>query len=128
MSRFGVTPTAEARLLARMQVCGLREEDIEESFVRSRGAGGQNVNRVATCVRLRHVPSGLEVKMQQARSQSLNRYYARRRICELLEARLLGSSSPSALARARVRKQKVRRSRRARVRRVSLAANGVKAP
>ena len=75
----------------------LREEDLEEHFVSSGGPGGQKVNRSATCVCLRHVPAGVEVKMQKARSQSLNRFYARRRLCELIEARTLGQQSPEAL-------------------------------
>lgn len=112
MIRFGVTPKKEAELHARMEACGLREEDIEERFVRSGGPGGQKVNRSATCVYLKHVPTALEVKMQKARSQSLNRFYARRRLCELLEAASLGQQSPEALKRDRVRKQKQRRKRR----------------
>lgn len=116
MSRFGVTPAKVAELLARMAASGLREADLEERFVTSGGPGGQKVNRTATCVLLRHLPTGLEVKMQQARSQGLNRFYARRRLCELLEAQRLGAESPAARAAARIRKQKARRRRRARSR------------
>ena len=114
MIRFGVTPQKEAELQARMEACGLREEDLEEGFVRSGGPGGQKVNRSATCVYLKHVPTALDVKMQKARSQALNRFYARRRLCELIEAATLGEQSPEALARERVRKQKQRRKRRGR--------------
>jgi protein subunit release factor B len=113
MPRFGVTPTKETELLARMESCGLREADLEERFVSSGGPGGQKVNRSATCVYLRHVPTGLEVKMQKARSQALNRFFARRRLCELLEARLLGEKSPEAQRREKLHKQKARRRRRA---------------
>ena len=116
MPRFGVTPAKETELLARMESCGLREADLEERFVSSGGPGGQKVNRSATCVYLRHIPTGLEVKMQQARSQALNRFFARRRLCELLEARLLGENSPEARRRKKLRKQKQRRRRRTRVR------------
>lgn len=116
MSRFGVTPAKEAELLARMAASGLREADLEERFVSSGGPGGQKVNRTATCVLLRHLPTGLEVKMQQARSQGLNRFLARRRLCELIEAQRLGAESPAARAAARIRKQKARRRRRARSR------------
>jgi protein subunit release factor B len=77
VSRFGVTPEKEAQLLARMEACGLREADCEETFTCSGGPGGQKVNRTATCVHLKHLPSGLEVKMQQERSQGLNRFFAR---------------------------------------------------
>lgn len=114
MAKFGVTPAKEQELLARMAACRLREEDLEESFIRSGGPGGQKVNRSATCVYLKHRPTGLEVKMQDSRAQSLNRFYARRRLCELLEERLLGNESPLAREQARLRKQKKRRKRRAR--------------
>lgn len=113
MPSFGVTPAKEAELLRRMEACGLREADLEERFVTSGGPGGQKVNRSATCVQLRHAPSGLEVKMQEARSQGLNRFYARRRLCELVENQRLGTQSPEALERDRIRKQKARRRRRA---------------
>jgi len=114
MVRFGVTPRKETELRERMDACGLREEDLDESFVTSGGPGGQKVNRSATCVRLVHRPTGIEVKMQQARSQSLNRFYARRRLCELIEMRRSGESSPVSKEQARIRKQKQRRRRRAR--------------
>lgn len=113
VSRFGVTQAKAQELADRMEACGLLERDIEEHFVRAGGPGGQHVNRTASCVYVRHRPTGLEVKMQQARSQGLNRFYARRRLCELLEERLLGKASPGELKRAKLRKQKARRQRRA---------------
>ncbi|MFA6244962.1 MAG: peptide chain release factor-like protein [Candidatus Hydrogenedentales bacterium] len=112
MPRFGVTAQKEAELERRMEACGIREAELEESFVRSGGAGGQHVNKTATCVVLRHRATGLEVKMQKARSQSLNRFYARRRLCELMEAKTLGAESPQAREAARIRKQKDRRRRK----------------
>ncbi|NIA12961.1 MAG: peptide chain release factor-like protein [Nitrospiraceae bacterium] len=112
MPSFGVTPQKEAELRARMERCGVREEDLDERFVRSGGPGGQKVNRSATCVQLKHAPTGLEVKMQKARSQGLNRFYARRRLCELIEAQTLGEASPEAKRREKIRKQKARRRRR----------------
>jgi protein subunit release factor B len=112
MPKFGVRPEKEAELSRRMQACGVAEADLEESFVTSGGPGGQKVNRSATCVQLKHPPSGLEVKMQQSRSQGLNRYYARKRLCELLEAKQLGADSPEAKKQERIRKQKARRKRR----------------
>ncbi|MBI5091786.1 MAG: peptide chain release factor-like protein [Candidatus Hydrogenedentes bacterium] len=115
MSRFGVTQQKEEELLSRMTACRLSESDLDESFVRSGGPGGQKVNKSATCVYLKHRPTGLEVKMQQARSQALNRFYARRRMCELLEASLLGDDSPEAQRRAKARRQKDRRRRRAKL-------------
>ncbi|HQK77190.1 MAG TPA: peptide chain release factor-like protein, partial [Candidatus Hydrogenedentes bacterium] len=70
--------------------------------------------RSATCVQLTHRPTGLEVKMQKARSQALNRFYARRRLCELIEAREMGEESPQAKRVAKLRKQKARRRRKTR--------------
>ena len=92
----------------------MAEGDLAESFVRGSGPGGQKINKTSVCVRLVHRPTGLEVKMQKARSQQLNRFYARRRMCELLEARQLGEESPAAMKAAKIRKQKQHRKRRAR--------------
>ena len=112
MPRFGVTPQKEAELLRQMEACGIREEDLDESFVRGSGSGGQKINKTSSCVQLSHRPSGLEVKVQEARSQSLNRFFARRRLCELMEERTLGKKSPEALRQEKIRKQKKRRKRR----------------
>jgi protein subunit release factor B len=111
---FGVTQKKQVELEARMAGLGLREEDLEEKFIRSSGPGGQRVNKTASCVYLRHRPTGLEVKMQQERQQRLNRYYARQRLCELLEEKTLGVKSPTALKAEKIRKQKQRRKRRRR--------------
>jgi len=109
---FGVTPKKQAELEARMAALGLREQDLEEKFIHSSGPGGQRVNKTSSCVYLRHVPTGLEVKMQRERQQRLNRYYARRRLCELLEEKTLGRQSPAARKADKIRKQKQRRRRR----------------
>jgi protein subunit release factor B len=109
---FGVTPKKQAELEARMAALGLHEADLQEKFIHSSGPGGQRVNKTASCVYLKHLPTGLEVKMQQERQQRLNRYYARKRMCELLEQRTLGAKSSAALKAERIRKQKQRRRRR----------------
>lgn len=114
MPRFGVRPEKEQELVARMERCGLCENDLEESFIQGGGPGGQKVNKSASCVLLKHIPSGLAVKVQAARSQALNRFYARRRLCALLERRVLGEASAESLRRAHIRKQKERRKRRSR--------------
>ena len=90
MIDFGVTERKAVELEQRMNKCKLYEKDIEEKFVRSSGPGGQKVNKSSTCVYLTHGPSGLAVKMQKSRTQKLNRYYARKRLCEILENKLLG--------------------------------------
>jgi protein subunit release factor B len=112
MIDFGVTQRKAAELEQRMQKCSLFEKDLEEKFVRSGGSGGQKVNKTSTCVYLKHVPSGLAVKMQKSRSQGLNRYYARRRLCELIENKMLGKESPEAQRLRKIRKQKDRRRRK----------------
>jgi protein subunit release factor B len=95
-----------------MQKCNLFEKDIEETFVRSSGSGGQKVNKSSTCVYLKHIATGLSVKIQKSRSQGLNRYYARKRLCELLENKLLGKQSPDTKRIEKIRKQKDRNRRR----------------
>ena len=113
MNPFGVSESKLEELRRRMERLGLREQDLEERFVRSGGPGGQNVNKVATCVWLRHPPSGLEVKVQQERSQALNRFLARRLLVAKLEQRILGEASEERQRIAKIRRQKRRRSRRA---------------
>lgn len=112
---FGVTQKKQDELEVRMASLGLREVDLQEKYVRSSGPGGQKVNKTASCVYIRHAPSGLEVKMQRERTQHLNRYYARKRLCELLEERTLGKKSPAALKAEKIRKQKQRRKRRSKI-------------
>ena len=113
---FPVSPEKTQALAARMAALGVREDDLDEQFVRSGGKGGQNVNKVATCVVLRHRPSGLQVKCQEARSQAMNRFLARRLLCEKLDAQRRGVASAAEQARERIRRQKRRRSRRAKQR------------
>ncbi len=113
MNPFGVTEAKAAWLRERMARLGLREEELEESFVRSGGPGGQNVNKVSSCVVLRHRPSGLEVKVQRERSQALNRFLARRLLIEKLETQRLGRLSEERRRIEKIRRQKRRRSRRA---------------
>jgi protein subunit release factor B len=91
-----------------MAALGVRESDLVESFVRSGGPGGQNVNKTATCVQLLHRPSGLQVKCQASRHQGLNRVLAR----ELLLDKL-ASAQRENLARERAAREKVRRQTRA---------------
>ncbi|MFA5291481.1 MAG: peptide chain release factor-like protein [Phycisphaerae bacterium] len=112
MINFGITERKRQELAQRMASCKLFEKDLEETFVRSGGKGGQKVNKTSTCVHLKHIPSGLAVKVQKSRSQGLNRYYARKQLCELLENKLLGKESPQAKKIEKIRKQKDRRRRR----------------
>jgi len=98
-----------------MSSCGILEEEIVENFVRSRGPGGQNVNKTSTCVYLKHIPTGLEVKCQKERSQALNRYLARQLLIKKIENLILGRLSLERQHIEKVRRQKRRRSRRAKL-------------
>jgi protein subunit release factor B len=113
MATFGVSPDKEQALAARMEKLGIREEDILEKFIRSGGHGGQNVNKVATCVYLKHLPSGVEVKCQQERSQAMNRFLARRILADKIETAILGKHSEEEQRIAKIRRQKRKRSKRA---------------
>ena len=96
-----------------MNALGILESDLEEQFVRSGGKGGQNVNKVSSCVLLRHRPTGLWVKCQQERSQALNRFLARRLLVEKIERDVLGRKTEEQRRIEKIRRQKRRRSRRA---------------
>ena len=110
---FPVSAAKAHALTERLQRLGIRDEDLEEHFVRSSGRGGQNVNKVATCVVLTHRPTGTVVKCQRERSQALNRFHARRLLADKVERAMQGRASAEAERIAKLRRQKRRRSRRA---------------
>ncbi len=105
----------EKHLAEKMSRFGIRETDIIENFVRSRGPGGQNVNKTSTCVYLKHLPTGIEVKCQQERSQALNRYLARQLLLRKIENLILGNLSAERKRIEKIRRQKRKRSKRAKL-------------
>jgi protein subunit release factor B len=112
MSKFGVSIEKEEALLKKMDELGVKESDLDEKFIRSGGPGGQNVNKVATCVQIKHLPSGITVKNQEDRSQGINRFLARRSLLSKLEEKLTGKPSKEQVKVQKIQKQKKRRKRR----------------
>jgi len=121
MSRFGVSPEKEEALLTKMGELGVKESDLDEKFLRSGGPGGQNVNKVSTCVQIRHIPTGITVKTQKDRSQGVNRFLARRSLVSKIEEQLLGKPVNEQLKLQKIQKQKKRRKRRTKVKLESAA-------
>ncbi len=111
MLTFSISEEKNRWLREQMAALGIREEDLEEKFVRSSGKGGQHVNKTSTCVWLRHIPTGIEVKCMVERSQSVNRFLARRELLEKV-AVFTGQSTPRENKEEKARRQKARRRRR----------------
>ena len=116
MSAFPVSLEKANQLAQRMAALGVSEADIEESFVRSGGHGGQNVNKTSTCVMLLHRPTGLQVKCQETRQQGLNRFIARRVLLDKIEEKKNGYVAAQRAEIEKIRRQKRKRSRRAKAR------------
>ena len=106
----------EHRLAEKMLRLGIREGDLREIFIRGSGSGGQKINKTSSCVQLLHAPSGTLVKCQATRSRALNRFLARRELCERIEEKVLGAQSARRQEFEKIRRQKRRRSRRAKQR------------
>ena len=111
--KYGVTAKKEKALRHKMQKLGIKEKDITEKFIRSKGKGGQKVNKVSTCVYLKHLPTGIEVKCQKERSQALNRFLGRRILVEKIETALLKEKSEQQKRIEKIKRQKRKRSKRA---------------
>lgn len=112
MILFPVSEGKNKDLKERMEALGIHERDIEERFVRSSGRGGQKVNKTSTCVYLKHLPTGIEVKWMTERNQSLNRFFARRELISRV-AKLSGQMEDNEAEIKKIRKQKSKRQKRA---------------
>ena len=106
-------------LAQRMAALGITEENLLEKFVRGSGSGGQKINKTSSCVFLKHLPSGVCIKCQMDRSRELNRFHARRELCEQLEHIRDGKASAKTQAIEKMRRQKRQRSRRSKQRSVA---------
>ena len=116
MSSFPVSPDKLSQLQQRMTAMGVNEAEIEETFVRSGGAGGQKVNKSSSCVMLLHRPTGLRVKSQTTRHQAMNRFLARELLLDKIERTRKGHIEAERARVEKVRRQKLKRSSRAKQR------------
>ncbi len=114
-----VTPDKIAALEQRMAALGFSEGDLLEKFVRGSGAGGQKINKTSNCVFLKHLPSGVCIKCQMDRSREMNRFLARRELCDQLEAIRDGHAVAKTQAIEKMRRQKRPRSRNSKARSVA---------
>ncbi|MBI2608713.1 MAG: peptide chain release factor-like protein [Deltaproteobacteria bacterium] len=108
-----VSPQKKERLKEKMERLQIFEKDLEENFIRASGSGGQKVNKTSSCVWLKHIPTGLEIKCQQTRSQADNRYFARALLCEKFQEQWLQEKSEKQKQIEKIRRQKRKKSKRA---------------
>lgn len=99
-------------LKERLNKLQVKEEDLVEKFILGSGKGGQKINKTSSCVYLKHIPTGIQIKCQQDRSREMNRFYARRELCDRIEKKRLGLLSEQEQEREKIRRQKRRRSRK----------------
>jgi peptide chain release factor len=115
---MAISPEKQRALREALLHLNIREEEVVEHFIRSRGAGGQKVNKTSSAVYLKHLPTGLEVKIQKDRSQSINRFLAWRLLAKKIQE-LQEGKGRAQTETEKIRKQKSRRLRRGRVRQKS---------
>jgi len=102
-------------LKKKMEKLNIDEDDLVEKFILGSGKGGQKVNKTHSCVYLKHKPTGIEIKCQKERSRELNRYLARKELCQKIEYKLFKEQSEKQKKIYKIRKQKKRRSKKAKV-------------
>lgn len=109
-SKYALSSHKQKTLEKKMKKLGIKESDIRERFIRSRGPGGQKVNKTSSCVYLKHLPSGVEVKCQKERSQALNRFLARCILVNKIEKIILDQKLKEQKSLEKIRRQKRKRS------------------
>lgn len=114
-----ITTEKTNALELRMKALGISEVELLEKFVRGSGAGGQKINKTSNCVFLKHLPTGVCIKCQMDRSREMNRFLARRELCEQLEMIRDGKATAKTQAIEKMRRQKRQRSRRSKQRSVA---------
>jgi len=114
MLLFPVSEEKKRWLKEKMEALGIHERDIEEKFIRSSGSGGQKVNKTSTCVYLKHIPTGIEVKWMEERNQSLNRFLARRELVRRIE-RMSGQLTTEEIVIEKIKRQKLKRKKKAKI-------------
>lgn len=110
---MALSKEAKDRLAIRMQDLGIHEHDLIEKFILGSGSGGQKINKTSSCVYLKHIPTGIEIKCQQDRSRDLNRYHARQELCDRIEEQTSQEKTKKQQLIEKIRRQKKRRSRKA---------------
>ncbi|XP_071493463.1 mitochondrial translation release factor in rescue-like [Diadema antillarum] len=114
--RFASTTTTRDKLRKKIwsKLPELKEEELQESFVRGSGPGGQATNKTSNCVVLKHIPTGITVKCHQTRSQSENQKIARLLMREKLDQHLHGDKSIIAQMERTMHRKREERKRRTR--------------
>ena len=107
-----VSEKKSLELKMKMESLGIKESDIDEKFILGSGKGGQKVQKTSSCVYIKHIPSGIEVKCHKSRSRDLNRFLARRELADKLEQKKLGEKSSIQKQQEKISKQKKRRKKR----------------
>ncbi len=110
---MNVKPEKIKELNNKMKNLGIYEDDIVEKFILGSGRGGQKIQKTHSCVYIKHIPTGIEVKCQKERSRSLNRYYARKELVKKIEFKLFKEKSEKQKKIYKIKKQKKRRSKKA---------------
>jgi protein subunit release factor B len=100
------------QLEEKMRSLEIFEDDLVEKFILGSGSGGQKINKTSSCVYLKHLPTGIEVKCQKDRSRDVNRYLARKELCDRLAEKQYQIKTERQQLAEKIRRQKRRRSRR----------------